>query len=106
MKVFWNELKLKFKEQLRVTGKYDLNKPNEYLVKRRKFKDIDITKDFETRLSQKVQKDAKNKIEEIGVDLNRMSLAELEEYRDKKVAREEEEKKSDLYQKVILRDTQ
>jgi hypothetical protein len=104
MKKFWNELKLRFKEQLRVTGKYDLNKPNEYLVKRRNFKDIDITKDFEKRLMEKRKMEVNEKIENKLIDLNTMSLTELEEYRSNKKIKESEEKKSDLYQKTVLTD--
>ncbi len=106
MKVFWNDLKLKFKEQLRVVGKYDLNKPNDYLVKRRKFKDIDIAKDFEKRLIEKSKIDQQENIENKQIQLENMSLTELESYRENKKEKENEEKESDLYQKIVLRDLQ
>lgn len=105
MKLFWNELKLKFKEQLRVVGKYDLNKAEDYLVKRRKFKDIDIAKDFEKRLKEKKVEDMLEKLENQNLDLNSMSLSQLEEHREKEKEKEEQEKESDLYQKVVLKDT-
>jgi hypothetical protein len=103
MKVAWNELKLKFKEQLRVIGKYDLNKPNEYLVKRRNFKDMDISKDFEKRLSIKKFEETIERLEN-QVKLNEMTLDQLEAYRDKKIEKEEKEKTEDIYQKVVLHD--
>jgi hypothetical protein len=104
MKLFWNELKLKFKEQLRVVSKGDLNKADDYLVKRRSFKNLDITKDFERRLHIKKIEDEKHKFENELVDLNKMSLSELEAYREKMKDKEEEDKKSDIYQKVVLTD--
>ena len=104
MKLFWKELKLKFNEQLRVVGKFDLNKTNEYLVKRRKFKDVDLTKDFEKRLNLKRIEDEMDIFEEESKDLDKMNLNELELYREKIKNKEEEDKKSDLYQKIVLRD--
>jgi hypothetical protein len=104
MKLFWKELKLKFNEQLRVVGKFDLNKTNEYLVKRRKFKDVDLTKDFEKRLNLKRIEDEMDIFEEESKDLDNMNLNELELYREKIKNKEEEDKKSDLYQKIVLRD--
>jgi hypothetical protein len=108
MKVFWNDLKLKFKEQLRVVGKYDLNKPNDYMVKRRQFKDIDISKDFEKRLNIKKMEQAHENIEKKQMQLqyDKMSLDQLESYRDTLKKKEEEEKKSDIYQKVLIQDVQ
>ncbi len=104
MKTYLNEIKLKFREMLRVVGKGDLNKPNEYLVKRRKFKDIDITKDFEKRLNIKKKEDMYEMIANESIDITKMSLGELEEYRENIIKKEEEEKKSDLYKKVVLKD--
>jgi hypothetical protein len=106
MKVFWNDLKLKFKEQLRVVGKYDLNKPNDYLVKRRKFVDIDISKDFEKRLMEKSKADQIKNIENKQLKLENMNLDQLEAHREKIIKDEEDEKNSDLYKKVILRDVE
>lgn len=108
MKVFWNDLKLKFKEQLRVVGKYDLNKPNDYMVKRRQFKDIDISKDFEKRLNIKKIEQAQQNIEKKRIQLqyDKMSLDQLETYREDLKKKEEDEKTSDLYQKVLIQDVQ
>ena len=106
MKVAWNDLKAKFKEQLRVVGKYDLNKPNDYLVKRRQFKDIDISKDFERRLMSKKILEEQEKKDAHSISLELMTLDQLEAYREKLVIKEESEKKEDIYQKVILRDLQ
>jgi hypothetical protein len=103
MKAAWNEIKLKFKEQLRVVGKYDLNKPNEYLVKRRKFQDMDISKDFERRLSIKKREDSLERLEN-QIKLEDMTLDQLEAYRDKKIKKEESEKKDDIYNKIVLHD--
>ena len=104
MKKVWNELKLKFKEQLRITGKFDINPADSYLVKRRRYEDIDIAKDFEKRLRIKTKEDQKEYIKDKSLNFESMSLQELEEYRKEKVMKEEEEKKSDLYQKIILGD--
>ena len=104
MKLFWNELKLKFKEQLRVVGKGDLNKADDYLVKRRKFNDIDVTKDFEKRLNVKKFEDIRESMVNESRDLTTMNLSELEEYRENLKKKEESDSQSDIYQKILLDD--
>jgi len=106
MKKFWNELKLRFQEQLRVVGKYDLNNHNNYLSKRRKFADIDIAKDFQKRTYEKNIAAKEELIKNQNVDINSMSLVQLEEYRELQKKKEKEEKESDIYQKVILTDVE
>ena len=106
MKKFWNELKLRFQEQLRVVGKGDLNNPNSYLAKRRKFNDIDVAKDFEKRIIQKNKNLSEDFIKNQMIDINKMSLNQLEEYRSAQKLKEKEEKESDLNQKIILRDVE
>ncbi len=104
MKKYVNELKLKLKEQLRVIGRGDLNKPEDYLVKRRKFNDVDIAKDFEKRLHDKSSADYKKLLELEGKDLAGMSLEELEEYNSQISESEESDKSSEIYNKMILTD--
>ncbi len=99
-----NELKLRFQEQLRVVGKYDLNNANNYLSKRRKFADVDIAKDFQKRTYEKDLAAKEEFIKNQKVDINSMSLVQLEEYRELQIKKEQEE--SDIYQKVILTDTE
>jgi hypothetical protein len=104
MKKFWNNLKLGFKEQLRIVGKFDINPKDNYMVKKRKFEDVDIAKDFEKRLREKTIEDVKDYQEEQMMDFDKMSLEELENFRKGKINKEEEEKKSDIYQKIIVQD--
>lgn len=104
MKKYLNDLKLQFKEQIRVAGKIELMPRQE--SKRRSFKDIDITKDFENRLHEKKKQDQINLMKKEMIDYSNMSLAQLEEYREHETEKEEQEKQSDLYNKILLNATQ
>ena len=104
MKKFWNELKLRFQEQLRVVGKGDLNNANTYLAKRRKFHDIDLAKDFEKLTIQKSKILREEFIKNEKIDINKMSLTQLEMYRSDQKLKENENNESDLDKKMILSD--
>jgi hypothetical protein len=82
----------------------DLNKPNQYMVKRRTYKDIDISKDFEKRLNLKAMERAKEKVEFEKTNFDQLSLQELEIYKEQEMMKGEQEKLDDVSSKILVQD--
>lgn len=74
------------------------------MVKRRSFNDIDITKDFEKRLTKKNIENQRENFELHKIPLENMSLKELETFKGNQITRMEEIKLDDVYSKILLED--
>jgi len=74
------------------------------MVKRRSFKDIDISKDFEKRLAQKTFEQEKESLELRKTPLENMSLQELEIFNENQMNKLEAEKELDTSTKLIFED--
>lgn len=74
------------------------------MVKRRSFKDIDITKDFEKRLERKNFEIEKENLELKKTPLENMSLQELEIYNENRLRKMDTEKEEDTSSKILIED--
>ena len=74
------------------------------MVKRRSFKDVDITKDFEKRLERKYFEIEKENLEIKKTPLENMSLQELELYSENKLKKMDSEKEEDTSSKILIED--
>jgi hypothetical protein len=74
------------------------------MVKRRTFKDLDITKDFQNRLEKKNLENIKENFNNKNIKLEDMSLKELELYQENQIEKLEKDKKDDVYSKIIIED--
>lgn len=74
------------------------------MVKRRSFKDIDVTKDFEKRLMKKNFEIEKENIELKKTPLEKMSLQELELFNENQMKNLDMEKEDDVSAKILIED--
>ena len=74
------------------------------MVKRRTFKDLDITKDFQNRLEKKEIENLRENFDNKNIKLEDMSLRELELYQENQLEKLEKEKNDDVYSKIIIED--
>ena len=96
----WNEFKLFVRERLRITSKMDVTYPGKYMVKRRKYDDIILTKNFENKIEIKVNKDIEKLKNQ--PDINKLNLTELEQYRENVKQTELEDKNLDISKKILI----
>lgn len=100
----WNNFKLYLRERLRITSKIEFTYPGKYLVKRRKYEDFVTVKNFENKLELKAKKDLEKLKKE--PEINSLTLTELENYRESSKESELKDKKSDVYQKILIEGVQ
>lgn len=74
------------------------------MVKRRSFKDVDITKDFEKRLEKKNFEIAKENLDLKKTPLENMTLQELELYNENRLSKMDLEKENDTSSKILIED--
>jgi len=74
------------------------------MVKRRTFKDIDISKDFEKRLEIKNKELEKENFNLKKLPLENMSLEQLELYHENQMNKLEKDKEDDTASKLIIED--
>lgn len=96
----WNQFKLYLRERLRITSRIDFSYEGKFMVKRRKYEDVIISKNFENKLELKSRRELERIRKEPNIE--KLSLQELEKYREDKIQREIEDQKDDTSQKILL----